>query len=254
LKNELPTEDELRETAAEFERLLRLRAPERKWQSFLAKHPFVFSRTLSLRIQPWDIVPYWRDADGIGEADFVFFDQTEPRRTFGVIELKRLDRRIITLPRRQVLSLSTDANTAIKQAQEYGRRLEAEILDPLSRRSCLALGNSSRLFVIMGLSTKLADGLVAEVSELQLRNLVPPGIEFIPYDELFRRFESGLPQPIHVFRTTHQRHASWDGRSKLVYKVPGKPPFSIRQHGTAALPPGISIDATTGVVTIPAQP
>jgi hypothetical protein len=197
----------------------------------------------------------------------VFFDHTEPSRTFGVIELKRPDQKIIAKARKRIVRLTTDADIAIKQAQEYGRRFECELLELGARKACFALGNSSHLFVVMGLTDDLAYGMAQDISEMQLRNLVPPGIRFVTYDEVQRCLNNGLPRAIHVLCERSQtqtpvdpavlprtRHLRWDGRSRLVYTIPGKPPFSIRQHGTAALPPGISVDATTGVVTIPAQP
>lgn len=203
-----------------------------------------------------------RGRPGKDEPDFVFFDKQQLVSTFGVVELKRPDHKIVTLPRKRIVTLSADATIAVKQVQTYGRRLEDELLDPTRWKSAVALGDSAHLFIIMGLSERTHGVLAQDIDKGQLRGLVPPGIRFITYDDLLSRFELGLPGPVLVLTASPgtpgppivsyptpitvrvgQRVSmfptntggNWTGRVELV--------------GTRVLPRGLTLDPVTGEIS-----
>ena len=188
--------------AAEFERLLTNAPSEPEWQLFFAAHPYVFSRALSLRLEPWEIHPLGRR--GRDEPDFVFYERSRPLRTYGVIELKRPDQKILLLPRKRIITLTSDATTAIKQAQEYGRRLEKELMLSDELGTSLVLGNRAYLFVIMGLADSIAAQLRNDISDLQLRDLIPRDVRLIPYDTLLQRFNRTVPARVMILTPSRE--------------------------------------------------
>ncbi len=161
---------------------------EPKWQKFFTDYPFVLGSALPLRLMPNEIIPMGRV--GKSEPDFIFFQKFGEQITdCGVIELKRPDSRIFTSKRKGIIQLHTDAYTALNQAEEYA---ELYIRNP---KEAIFFGNQIHLFIIMGLSKQLAD---QTVSYMLYDRLLPKHCRIIPYDQIFRLFESTLPQQVHV--------------------------------------------------------
>jgi len=184
----------LRRARDRFAELLSRRTTEPEWQRFFTECPFVFSEALPVSIAPHDIVP--RGRPGRSEADFIFCATNHAIPVYGVIELKRPDTKILNLPRRNVLRLSGDAQTALAQAQLYAVQLERELFIHPSR--ALVLGSRAYAFIILGLSQEFAEVVGEEILKAQYDRLLPPGFELIPYDTLFGAFSSAVPPSIYM--------------------------------------------------------
>lgn len=183
-----PTDAELRDARADFKALLSANAAERVWQTFFARNPFVLSRGLPLRLEPCDILPLGRD--GRSEPDFLIYpgsDRSAPLH--GLIELKTPGSRIVTLARRNVLSLTRDAACAVRQLQIYDR--DYDRFSPVKR--CLSFSSHSHLFIIMGLTAQLSRLSQHEALAAQFAELLPPQIRLLTFDELLCQYENGLP-------------------------------------------------------------
>lgn len=191
-----PSNKELQAARSWFGDLLGQKADEREFQKLFAECPFILSRALPLRLHPQDIEP--RGRPGISEPDFIIHPGTRASaETFGVVEIKRPDSKILVEGRKRIIRLSADAQTAVRQADEYALALK----DSLIRHSrSLILGNDIHKFVIMGESeTTLARFSLELVSE-QSSRLLPGGLRIIPYDDLFREYERELPRRIYYLQ------------------------------------------------------
>lgn len=177
-----------------FHNLLSSASPEHEWQSLFTEHPDILSSALPLRIAPREIVPLARP--GRAEPDFLFYQKRADKLSAcGVIELKRPNSRILTSPRKRQIILSREAATAVRQAELYADQhltLPDEVL---------FLGTIRHLFVIMGLTSELANRIAREA----LRGLLPVNCTIIPYDEVLRRFEARLPQQVTVLLPLRSR-------------------------------------------------
>lgn len=184
----------LDDAVGRFDELLREESKEADFQRLFSDCPYILSRSLPLRLEPSEIVPLGRP--GRSEPDFVAFPGRDgPLNGYGIIELKRPDSRILTQPRKGVLMLSRDAQTAVSQCQVYGR----QILSPAGEDShLLMLGNRQYVFVIMGLSEELASGLSSQLYADQIGGLLPDNCQLIPYDTLFQTFQSSIPPQLLV--------------------------------------------------------
>src|SRR2546425_753789 len=187
---EVPSEAQLHGARQVFEHLLDTNAPESAWQHFFSEHPFIFSRTLPLRLSPREIIPMARV--GQNDPDFIFFQKDRGVvSAYGVIELKRPNSRILTFPRKNLVVLSRTAETAIKQAQRYASSL-------VLPEDVLFLGSRAHLFVIMGLTSEIAKKVGSDLIRGQLSSLIPQGCQVLPYDEVLRRFRSTIPERVLV--------------------------------------------------------
>jgi|GEM_PF-1664072 len=175
-----------------FDSLLRGSSKEADFQRLFRECPYILSRSLPLRIEPSEIVPLGRP--GKSEPDFAIFPNKPPVSDYGIIELKRPDSRILTTPRKGVLTLTRDAQTAISQSEVYGRSLDPEPADS----HLLMLGNRQFIFVIMGLSEELAETLGSDIYRDQVAGLLPPNCQLIPYDTLFQSFQASVPPQLMV--------------------------------------------------------
>jgi hypothetical protein len=183
-----PTGHELRQAQKRLERLIGTNAVEAEFQQYFAQHPYVFSRSLPLRLTPADFHSLGRP--GRTEPDFVFYPQVYHEfPLYGVIELKRPGTPIAHFSRKNVLQLSSDARTAVLQAQEY---LSS---GPLIMRpdQILVLGNRAVAFIVLGLSETIAEKVAKEVFRKQINNQMPANIQLIPYDMLLSQFHSTVP-------------------------------------------------------------
>jgi hypothetical protein len=169
---------ELSNALGRFDDLLRTGSKEADFQRLFSDCPYILSRSLPLRLEPSEIVPLGRP--GRSEPDFIAFPgQGGPLNGYGIIELKRPDSRILTQPRKGVLTLSRDAQTAVSQSQVYGRHLEST---QDGDAHLLMLGNKQHVFIIMGLSEALASKLGSQLYAEQVGGLLPHGCQLIPYD------------------------------------------------------------------------
>ena len=184
-KSAQPSDRELHDAYDHFRTLLSRRTLERDWQQFFHNSPFVLSRSLPLRLDPREIIA--RATPGKSEADFIFYQRIGGTvSAYGTIELKRPDSRILTFPRKDVVLLTRDADTAIKQAEKYAKSI-------MLPNDTLFLGCSQYLFVIMGLSSELTHAFAKDIAQAQFNRLLPERCQLLPYDILLRRFESTLP-------------------------------------------------------------
>ena len=180
----------LRRARERFRDLLSSRTTERDWQQFFAENPCVFARSLPLRLSEREIIPVARP--GRSDPDFIFYQRSGSLLSaYGVIEIKQPHTRVLTQPRRDIVILSREADTAIRQSQRYAQSL---ILPEQS----VILGSAMHLFVIMGLSSELLQMFAADLSRSRLASLVPLGCQIVPYDELLRRFEDTVPEQLTV--------------------------------------------------------
>lgn len=185
-----PSSRELREAYDHFRWLLARQTRERDWQSFFGGNPFVLSRSLPLRLDPREIIPC--ATPGKSEADFIFYQRIGGTvSAYGTIELKRPDSKILTFPRKDLILLTRDADTAIKQAEKYAKSI-------VLPNDVLFLGCPQYLFVIMGLSTELTAAFARDVERAEIDRLLPPRCQLLPYDTLLQRFESTLPKQVIV--------------------------------------------------------
>jgi RNA polymerase sigma factor (sigma-70 family) len=191
-----PTNSDLLRAREEFHSLLERNTDEVAWQKFFSGNPFVLSMSLPLRLTPQDIVPLGRP--GMTEPDFFFFaNGLGPLPTYGVIELKRPDSKIITVTRANAAILSRDAETAVQQATVYSQTHPGWQIKG-RHDSVLALGNKAHLFVIMGMSAEITRKLSLEVYRDMIERRLPGNLKIIPYDGLLQGFEAQLPLPVHV--------------------------------------------------------
>jgi hypothetical protein len=110
--------------------LARRDAPERQWQQLFSTYPTILAESLPLRIKSSQIVS--RGRPGRSEADFVIYPNQNlaSSATYGVVELKRPSTQILASPRRQVIRLSADAQTAYAQANAYADQLGRDLFPP----------------------------------------------------------------------------------------------------------------------------
>jgi len=182
------TKGQLRNARERFQALLQNRdTSEKLWQGLFADCPFILSESLPLRLLPSDIHPLARP--GRSEPDFMFFARESAMPVFGSIEIKRADSPILTLPRKQIITLSRTASTALQQAREYTRQKQPIV----SLHDTLFVGGATFVFVIMGLSDEIITKVTSAVLEEQFRRLVPRGCQILPYDTLLRLFERATP-------------------------------------------------------------
>jgi formylglycine-generating enzyme required for sulfatase activity len=185
-----PDERALRSARDLFRALLDRRTREAEWQTFFAENPFVFSRSLPLRLDPRDVRPLARP--GKTEPDFVFYPQDiRPLPYYGIIELKRPDTTIFTTPRTNVALFTRDAESAIWQADSYARNPGG--LVPIERPDkMLFLGNNAHIFVIMGTSQELTAKLSLEIYHELIARRLPRNLQILPFDTLLKMFEATL--------------------------------------------------------------
>lgn len=194
----------LTEARERFSSLISAGARERAFQTLFTECPFIFSRSLPLAVDSREIVPLGRS--GVSEPDFALF----PRRrsapySYGAIELKRPDSKLVTVPRKDIVTLSRDAETAVSQLRAFAPVAEGSIVSRSDEY--IFIGSSSYLFAIMGLSSELASKLVSSTLRARFKQLLPADIQIIPYDVLLRRFEETIPERTIVLVPTMIVHA-----------------------------------------------
>jgi CheY-like chemotaxis protein len=190
-----PTDCDLARARDEYASLLEIAGTkEREWQRFFAANPYVLARGLPLNLDPRDIQP--RARPGVAEADFhIYPHKMLAGDCYGVIEIKRPDSSITTSPRTNIVILSTDAETAIAQAQRDAAQLQAQVRN--REDHLLVIGNQLHLFVIMGMSRALRARFRDDLILSRIEETLPRGLQIIPYDTLYTRFERTVPAKLH---------------------------------------------------------
>ena len=190
----MPSRNDYLKAREVFIKMLEDETREPEWQKFFAKYPYVLSESLPLRIEPENLHALGRP--GKSEPDFIFYPTKEQFQTiYGVIELKRPNMRILRAPRKNILRLSSDAQTALAQAEFYIQELGRQY--KVNKYNMLALGNELLAFLILGLSNELANKVTNEILKKQYHKLLPQGFRLIPYDTLLKIFESRIPPQLY---------------------------------------------------------
>jgi hypothetical protein len=181
----------LRRARDEFAHLLAMPTNESTWQRFFASNRHALSASLPLKLLPCDIVPLGRP--GRSEPDFLIYPGSDrSAKLHGIIELKTPDARVVRQPRRNVLTLSDSAQTAVRQVLKYDQGYDN--FAPMQRT--LSFQAASHLFIIIGRASEL---MSIEPSLLgDLKTLFPPGIRFLGFDELFHNLDRQLPKSVVV--------------------------------------------------------
>ena len=167
---------------------------EREWEALFTKFPFILTDCLSLGIEPARLLPC---TPGRSEADFYFYPrENDPLSRFGVIEIKRPKTTILNRPRKDVILLSSDAATAVAQAQKYAIELGASI--SRTTQQSLVLGSTHHVFVIAGMSAEIARKVTTDLHSRQFRSLMPADCRLVTFDVLRDSLESRTPPAAHV--------------------------------------------------------
>lgn len=167
---------------------------EREWEALFADFPFILTDCLALGIEPAQLVPC---RPGRAEADFYFYPREEdPLSRYGVIEIKRPKTTILNAPRKDVVLLSSDAATAVAQAQKYAIDLGAEIRE--MHAELVVLGGSHHIFVIAGMSAEIASKVTTGLHSMQISSLLPSNCRLVPFDVLSKSLASRTPPLVHV--------------------------------------------------------
>ena len=178
-----------------FEDLLHSRdTKEDEWQVLFTKNPFILMDSLPVRLS--SIYPHL-DLDS-GEPDFAFFEHSGPCSVgyYGVVELKRPTDKILRVYSTKHILPSAKLAQARSQVEHY--------LDDISRspvlwnQFALTLAHAKYAFIIIGRTDDIVSKCLTETYQLQYRNLLPPGIEIVPYDSLFERFRRTVPKVVVV--------------------------------------------------------
>jgi len=179
----------LRRAQEEFAHHLSNETTEPIWQRFFAANRFVLSRSLPLKLLPCDVLPLGRP--GKSEPDFILCPGSpESESLHGIVEIKTNTSRIVRRARRNVLTLSSDATTALRQALKYDQTYD----DYAPIRRAVTLESANYLFVIMG-QAKDIDPVVGELWE-DFHELMRLPVRFVAYDDLFRSFSKSVPKPL----------------------------------------------------------
>jgi len=191
-----PSDRDLSCARDEFRSLLDVATAEAQWQRFFAKHPYVLSLSLPLRLEAADIVPLGRP--GLTEPDFIFYSRrTSPAPYYGVIELKKPSTKIVSLPRKNVAVLSRDAETAIQQASNYSDDI-SKWAPGLADPPTVFLGNRAHVFVVMGMSHEISEKLSVEMYREMIEKRLPQNLQVLPYDTLLAQFESTIEPRVYI--------------------------------------------------------
>lgn len=190
-----PSLSDLRRARDEFVHLIESSAPERSFQELFSRYPYIISEALPVRVSPFDIVTM--GTPGKSEPDFIFYPRsTDSVGEFGVIEIKRPDSIIATMTRKNIVTLSRDAETAISQCQHFLHTLDLNAL--AKPKASLMLGVKGHIFVIMGLSDQLYKILLDDLMMQQLERRIPANCRLLPYDTILENFTRKTAGRVHL--------------------------------------------------------
>lgn len=191
-----PSRNDLRNARDELSHLIESEAPERSFQELFSRCPYIISETLPVRISPVDIVPM--GTPGRSEPDFIFYPRSNDSvGEYGVIEIKRPDSIIATMTRKNIVTLSRDAETAISQCQHFLHNIDFSTFE--KTRGSLMLGLKGHIFVIMGLSEQLYRIVLDDLLKKQIERRIPGNCRLLPYDTVLETFAKRIEAKVHLF-------------------------------------------------------
>jgi hypothetical protein len=210
-----PSRSDLVTARDEFIELINTGAPERSFQELFSRCPYIISESLPVRISPIDIVPM--GTPGKSEPDFIFYPRSSDSiGEFGVIEIKRPDSKIATITRKNIATLSRDAETAISQCQHFLHNMDLRTI--ANPKDSIILGDKGHIFVIMGLGEHIYKSLLDDLRRQQLERRIPANCRLLPYDTVLNNFSKRIGAKIHVFVPALQkshRIAIMDGSLRI---------------------------------------
>jgi len=181
--------DKLRERKDALDRFDSLiRAPqtrEQEWQGFFSSNPFVLTDYLPLRLT----AVYPQVQLESGRPDFAFFEFPNPPVElgyYGVIELKR--------PQDKILRVYSEKHIFPSAAMSLAREQVRHYLDDLTRtheisnQYSLAMATAGYAFIIIGRTEEVIRKCGSDLHKLQLRQMLPGGMQLVTFDDLFARF------------------------------------------------------------------
>jgi hypothetical protein len=186
-----------------FADLIERRAEEKSFQQLFTKYPFILSESLPVRVAPIDIIPM--GTPGKSEPDFIFYPKSDKNPgNFGVIEIKRPDSIIATVTRKNIVTLSRDAETAVSQSEFYLHNIsESTLVKP---QNSLILGNKGWCFVIIGLSTQLQKVLINDSMVEQLERRIPTSCRLLPYDIVFNNIVKNIDTKVYFLFSSAEQY------------------------------------------------
>ena len=200
------------------------RAPEPTFQKLFALNPFLLTESLPLRLHSTNLRVMGRP--GRSEPDFVVYPSTGAHGNYSVIEIKRPDSKILTRPRKGVVILSRSAQTAVAQAEKYA----ADLLAGTAQGNAISiLGSRTDLFIIMGLSSELADASLRLMARQEIDRLFPRNCQLLTFDGLLEVIDESVVPRVHILVPNW---AALEGGRK---QQPGK---CLNGHSN---PPGVSL-------------
>jgi hypothetical protein len=213
MKTDFPDRKQLLEARDEFYGLLSQSGTnERDFQNLFSRHPYILSNSLPLRLEPADIQPLGRP--GKSEVDFIFYpDKSRIPHIYGSIEIKRPDTKILRTPRKNIITLSSDARTALAQAQEYNQELRKKF--DSGSRPLVALGNEEYIFLILGMQVELEEKISSAKLRRRFDGELPPGCRLFPYDTLLKAFEQNIVPSVHILIPT-QSLTSFESKERRI--------------------------------------
>lgn len=141
---------------------------------------------------------------GKSEPDFIFYPKSNDSiGDYGVIEIKRPSTKILTETRKNIVTLTRDAETAISQSGYYLEKYKEE--GKIRNTRSLVLGSRGHIFVIMGLSEQLKDRFFDELSRKQLEGRIPQNCRLLPYDIVLEAFTRAIPTRFHLITPSFER-------------------------------------------------
>lgn len=218
-RNIKPSRNDLVAARDEFMELINIEAPEPSFQELFSRCPYIISESLPVRISPIDIVPM--GTPGKSEPDFIFYPRSNVSiGEYGIIEIKRPDSKIATITRKNIATLSRDAETAISQCQYYLHNMDFRSL--VNPKDSIFLGTKGYIFVIMGLSKQIYKALFDDLMRKQIERRIPANCQLLPYDTVLNNFSKRIGAKIHVFVPALQKNykiAIMDGSLRMGEKT-----------------------------------
>lgn len=213
------SEYNLKDALEIFADLIDKRAEEKSFQNLFTKYPFILSESLPVRVAPIDIVPM--GTPGKSEPDFIFYPKSDKNPgNFGVIEIKRPDSIIATVTRKNIVTLSRDAETAVSQSECYLHNINNSAL--VKPQNSLILGNKGWCFVIMGLSSQLQKVLINNSLVEQLERRIPASCRLLPYDVVFENIVKHIDTKVYFLFSSAEQYCSigiLDESTTNIYEV-----------------------------------
>ena len=113
-------------------------------------------------------------------------DSTPELGYYGIIELKRPQDPILKVYTERHIVPSGKLAQAVHQIEHYLDELKHG--HQLCDQFPLVLGHARYSFLILGCKSEIVTKCRTEMQRIQFRNLMPAGIELVPYDSLLERF------------------------------------------------------------------